>query len=59
MRKATEESWVNQEDLGEKLRAVISSAAPDLVEGEWVDLPELVRLLAGLAPEEVHSLLDP
>jgi len=59
MRKATEESWVNQEDLGEKLRAVISSAAPSLVEGEWVDLPELVRLLAGLAPEEVRSLLDP
>lgn len=59
MRKATEESWIRQEALGVKLLEVINSTRPDLVEGEWVDFPELVQLLAGLAPDEVRSLLDP
>lgn len=58
MRKATEEAWVPRDQLGEKLQAIIDSA-PDLVEGEWVDLPGLAQLLAGLASGEVHSLLDP
>jgi hypothetical protein len=58
VRKATEEAWVPIDQLGEKLQAVLNSA-PDLVEGEWVDLPGLAQLLAGLASGEVHSLLDP
>jgi len=57
-RGATEEAWVPRDQLGKKLQAIIDSA-PDLVEGEWVDLPGLAQLLAGLASGEVHSLLDP
>jgi hypothetical protein len=58
LRGATEGAWVHSSQLGEQLQAVISSA-PDLVEGEWVDLTGLAQLLAGLATEKVHSLLDP
>lgn len=58
LRNAQESAWVPRDQLGKKIQELLDSA-PDLVEGEWVDLPELARLLAGLAPESVHSLLDP
>jgi hypothetical protein len=57
-RGAQEEAWVHRNQLGKKLQDLLDSA-PDLVEGEWVDLPGLAQLLAGLASGEVHSLLDP
>jgi len=58
LRNATEGAWVPRDQLGEKIQDIINST-PSLVEGEWVDLPGLAQLLAGLTSGEVHSLLDP
>jgi len=57
-RSADSSAWVNREDLPESVQPLLDSS-PDLVEGEWVDLPELIRSLqTGLAPEDLHLLLD-
>ena len=60
VRDADQNAWVRKDQLQEALQSIIDSADSDLVEGEWVDLPGLVRTLqSGLAPEDLRLLLDP
>jgi len=57
-RSADRSAWVHREDLPEVLQSLLDTS-PSLVEGEWVDLPELVQFLrTGLDPEDLHLLLD-
>lgn len=56
-RSADRSAWVHREDLPLALQSLLNTS-PNLVEGEWVDLPELVQFLrTGLAPEDLHLLL--
>jgi hypothetical protein len=58
IRSANRSAWVHRQDLPEVLQSLLDTS-PNLVEGEWVDLPELVQYLrTGLAPEDLHLLLD-
>lgn len=56
-RGAQADAWVLRDDLGSELQTFLDSHS-DLSEEEWVDLPELARILrSGLAPEVLRSLL--
>jgi len=57
-KKADSESWVHESAVPEWLLSLVGSS-PNVREGEWVDLPELVsELQTGLAPEDLRLLLD-
>jgi len=57
VRKAQEESWVPKDQLPEGIVALIDPSS-DLLEGEWIDLPGLVKLVqSGLTASEIGPLL--
>jgi len=57
-RNAEMDAWVHRESLPDSLTALLGPSS-SLVEGEWVDLPELVQFLrTGLTPEDLRLLLD-
>jgi hypothetical protein len=57
-RNAQESAWIHRDQIPEKLMSILESA-PDLIEGEWVDLTALASFFSGLAPVESPSLLTP
>lgn len=57
VRRAQEDSWVPRDQLPEAIVALIHPSS-DLLEGEWVDLPGLVKLVqSGLTASEIGPLL--
>lgn len=57
-RNAQESAWVHSGDLPEALTA-FPGLPSDLSEGEWVDLPEMIRFLrTEINPEDLRLLLD-
>jgi hypothetical protein len=57
-KRATMDAWVQMENLPELVRT-FPGLPPDLVEGEWVDLPGLTSFLrTGLSPEDLRLLLN-
>jgi hypothetical protein len=59
-KRADSEAWVHRASLPTDLQAFIEGLPPNVQEGEWVDLPELVSVLcSGLSPEDLRLLLNP
>lgn len=58
-RSADSSAWVHWDSLPEHIQELISVLASQSVEGEWVDLPDLVsNLQSGLGTSELRLLLD-
>lgn len=57
VRRAQEDSWVPKDQLPEALVAILDPSS-DLLEGDWIDLPGLVKLVqSGLTSSEIGPLL--
>jgi hypothetical protein len=52
-------AWVHWDSLPEHIQELLSALSASSVEGEWVDLPDLVsNLQSGLGTSELRLLLD-